>query len=122
MKESHPMPTEINLHQKSRLLEIAFDDGEKFEMSCEYLRCFSPSAEVQGHGPGQETLQVGKQEVNIKEIEQVGNYAICIHFDDGHNTGIYAWDTLYKLGKNQEQNWADYLKRMEEAGQLRSLN
>ena len=122
MKDTHPMPTEINLHQKSRMLEIVFDDGEKFEMSCEYLRCFSPSAEVQGHGPGQEVLQVGKENVNITKIEQVGNYAICIHFDDGHNTGIYAWETLHKLCKNQEQNWADYLKRMDEAGQLRSIN
>ena len=122
MSEKHPMPTEINLHQKSRMLEIAFDDGEKFELSCEYLRCFSPSAEVQGHGPGEETLQVGKENVNINEIEQVGNYAICLHFDDGHNTGIYAWETLYKLGKDHEKNWADYLRRMEEAGQLRSIN
>ena len=122
MSETHPMPTEINLHQKSRILEIAFDDGEKFELSCEYLRCFSPSAEVQGHGQGQETLQVGKKNVNIDKIEQVGNYAICIYFDDGHNTGIYAWETLYKLGKDHAKNWADYLKRMEEAGQLRSIN
>ena len=122
MSEKHPKPTEINLHQKSRMLEIAFDDGEKFELSCEYLRCFSPSAEVQGHGPGEETLQVGKENVNINEIEQVGNYAICLHFDDGHNTGIYAWETLYKLGKDHEKNWADYLRRMEEAGQLRSIS
>lgn len=122
MSEKHPMPTEINLHQKSRMLEIAFDDGEKFELSCEYLRCFSPSAEVQGHGPGEETLQVGKENVNINEIEQVGNYAICLHFDDGHNTGIYAWETLYKLGKDYDKNWADYLRRMDEAGQLRSIN
>ncbi len=122
MSEKKPKPTEINLHQKSRMLEIAFDDGEKFELSCEYLRCFSPSAEVQGHGPGEETLQVGKENVNINEIEQVGNYAICLHFDDGHNTGIYAWETLYKLGKDQEKNWADYLRRMEEAGQLRSIS
>ena len=122
MSEKHPMPTEINLHQKSRMLEIAFDDGEKFELSCEYLRCFSPSAEVQGHGPGEETLQVGKENVNIDKIEQVGNYAICLHFDDGHNTGIYAWETLYKLGKEQEKNWAEYLRRMEEAGQLRSIS
>ena len=122
MSEKNPKPTEINLHQKSRMLEIAFDDGEKFELSCEYLRCFSPSAEVQGHGPGEETLQVGKENVNIDKIEQVGNYAICLHFDDGHNTGIYAWETLYRLGKDHEKNWADYLRRMEEAGQLRSIS
>jgi DUF971 family protein len=114
-----PRPTEINLHQKSRILEIAFDDGARFELSAEYLRCFSPSAEVQGHGPGQEVLQVGKENVNIEDIEQVGNYAICLHFDDGHNTGIYSWDTLYKLGKNKEENWANYLKRLEAAGKKR---
>lgn len=114
-----PKPTEINLHKKSRVLEIAFDDGERFELPVEYLRCFSPSAEVQGHGPGQEVLQVGKENVNIEQIEQVGNYAITIHFDDGHNTGIYSWDTLYKLGKNKDENWAGYLKRLEEAGHQR---
>jgi DUF971 family protein len=114
-----PKPTEINLHKKSRVLEVAFDTGERFELPCEYLRCFSPSAEGQGHGPGQEVLQTGKENVNIEQIEQVGNYAIAIHFDDGHNTGIYSWDTLYKLGKNKEQNWADYLKRLEQAGYKR---
>ena len=96
----HPHPTKIDLHQKSRVLEVAFDNDETFEFSCEYLRCFSPSAEVQGHGPGEETLQVGKENVNIEKIEQVGNYAISIHFDDGHNSGIYSWETLYNLGKN----------------------
>lgn len=114
-----PKPTEINLHQKSRILEIAFDDGARFNMSCEYLRCFSPSAEVQGHGPGEEVLQKGKENVNIERIEQIGNYAICLHFTDEHNTGIYSWETLYKLGKNQEQNWASYLQRLKEAGHER---
>ena len=115
-----PKPTEINVHTKSKTLEISFDDGERFVMPAEYLRCFSPSAEVQGHGPGQEVLQVGKEHVNIEQVDPVGNYAICIHFDDGHNTGIYSWDTLYKLGKQQERNWQDYLQRLEQAGHKRS--
>ena len=111
-----PKPVEINLHQQSRILEITFDDGQKFEYTCEYLRCFSPSAEVQGHGPGEEVLQSGKQMVGITKIEPVGNYAVCLHFDDEHNSGIYSWETLYSLGKNMEENWANYLKRLEEAG------
>lgn len=119
MKESIK-PTEINLHQRSHVLEITFEDGAKFNYTCEYLRCFSPSAEVQGHGPGEEVLQVGKEGVNIEKIEPVGNYAIALHFDDGHNTGIYSWETLYDLGKNMEENWANYLKRLEEAGHTRA--
>ncbi len=119
MSEAKPLPTEIQLHSKSRVLEIAFDDGSRFQLPCEYLRVFSPSAEVQGHGPGQEVLQVGKENVNIEKIEPVGNYAVCLHFDDGHNTGIYAWDTLYRLGRDYEQNWANYLRRLEEAGHKR---
>ena len=111
-----PKPTDINLHQKSRVLEIAFDDGERFDLSCEYLRVYSPSAEVRGHGPGQEVLQIGKENVNITGIEPVGNYAIQLEFDDGHNSGIYSWETLYVLGKNKEELWADYLRRLEEAG------
>ena len=109
-------PTEIHLHRQSKLLEITFDSGEKFEYPAEYLRVFSPSAEVQGHGPGQEVLQVGKEEVNIAHIDPVGNYAICLHFDDEHNTGIYSWDTLYRLGKNRDGNWQEYLRRLKEAG------
>ena len=116
MAQRHPHPTEINLHQKSRMLEITFDDGAHFEMSCEYLRVYSPSAEVQGHGPGEGVLQVDKEGVNIERIEPVGNYAIQIYFDDEHNTGIYSWDTLYRLGANQQQNWEDYLTRLREAG------
>jgi len=112
-------PTEINFHQKSRVLEIAFDDGKRFEMTSEFLRVNSPSAEVRGHGPGQEVLQLGKEDVNIKQIEPVGNYAIQLHFDDEHNTGIYSWDTLYDLGLNQEQLWKDYLDRLEQAGHKR---
>ena len=116
MTQTHPHPTEVNLHQKSRMLEIKFDDGAHFEMSCEYLRVYSPSAEVQGHGPGEGVLQVDKEGVNIKSIEPVGNYAIQIYFDDDHNTGIYSWDTLYKLGVNKDKNWQTYLDRLKEAG------
>jgi DUF971 family protein len=116
MAQQHPHPTEINLHQKSRKLEITFDDGEHFEMSCEYLRVNSPSAEVQGHSPAESVLQVDKEDVNIERIEPVGNYAIQIYFDDEHNTGIYSWDTLYRLGVNKQQNWRDYLNRLKEAG------
>lgn len=113
---SHPVPTEIHLHKRSRVLEITFDDGKKFSYPAEYLRVYSPSAEVQGHGPGQEVLQVGKEEVNIAHIDPVGNYAICLHFDDEHNTGIYSWDTLYRLGDNFNQNWQNYLERLKAAG------
>lgn len=116
---SAPKPTDINLHQQSRILEVAFDDGSHFELPCEYLRVYSPSAEVQGHGPGQEVLQLGKEDVNITAIEPVGNYAIQLEFDDGHNTGIYSWETLYLLGRNQEEMWANYLERLEKAGHKR---
>ena len=112
-------PTDIKLHQKSHKLEIAFDDGSRFELPCEYLRAHSPSAEVQGHGPGQEILQVGKENVNIDGIEPVGNYAIALLFDDGHDTGIYSWETLYDLGKNYDEYWPKYLKRLQEAGHTR---
>jgi len=116
-----PKPTEIDLHQQSRTLEIRFDDGAHFELPCEYLRVYSPSAEVQGHGPGEEVLQVGKEDVNITAIEPVGNYAVKLVFDDGHDTGLYSWDYLYTLGQNQEQKWAEYLRRLEEAGHKRRL-
>lgn len=112
-------PTDIKLHQKSRILEVTFDDGRHFELPCEYLRVYSPSAEVQGHGPGQETLQVGKENVNIDAIEPVGTYAVAFRFDDGHDTGIYSWDTLYELGENKPEYWAGYLRRLGEAGHLR---
>ncbi|MES9868921.1 MAG: DUF971 domain-containing protein [Sedimenticola sp.] len=116
---SKHVPTELNLHRQSRVLEISFEDGAHFNLPCEYLRVFSPSAEVQGHSPGQEVLQVGKEDVNIEQISPVGNYAVAFHFDDGHNTGIYSWDTLYSLGANHEQNWKDYLARLEAAGHKR---
>lgn len=118
-KVKHPKPTDIQLHQKSRILEISFDDGKTFELSCEMLRVYSPSAEVRGHGPGQEKLQLGKENVNINAIEAVGNYAIKLDFDDGHNTGIYSWETLYQLGSNKEALWADYIARLEAAGHKR---
>ncbi len=116
---SKHIPTEITLHKNKRTLEIAFENGQRFELPCEYLRVYSPSAEVQGHGPGQEVLQLGKEEVNIEKIEQVGSYAIQPSFDDGHNSGIYAWDTLYDLGVNYEQNWQNYLDRLKAAGHER---
>ena len=114
-----PRPTNINLHQQSRVLEIEFDNGESYQLPCEYLRVYSPSAEVTGHGPGQEVLQVGKEEVNITGIEPQGNYAVKLIFDDKHDTGIYTWDYLYELGSNYEAKWQDYLERLKVAGHER---
>lgn len=114
-----PRPVAINLQTKSRLLRIEYDDGVKFELSCEYLRVHSPSAEVKGHGPGQGVLQTGKENVNIREIEPVGNYAVKLCFDDGHDTGIYSWDYLYELGVNRDKNWADYLEALKQANYQR---
>ena len=114
-----PRPTDIKLHQVSRLLEIRFDDGAHFQLPCEYLRVFSPSAEVRGHGPGQEVLQTGKEDVNIMAIEPVGNYAVRLVFSDGHHTGLYSWEVLYDLGIHQESNWQRYLQRLTEAGYRR---
>jgi DUF971 family protein len=119
MDRNTPRPTEIKLHQKSRLLEVAFDDGKRFSLPCEYLRVFSPSAEVRGHGPGQEVLQVGKRDVEIKEIEPVGVYAVKLGFSDGHDTGLYSWEYLYELGEKQESSWKSYLARLEQAGASR---
>jgi len=116
MAKDKTHPTEIKLHKPSKMLTIKFDDDTEFKMSCEYLRVHSPSAEVQGHGPGEGVLQVDKEDVGIERIEQVGNYAIQIYFDDEHNTGIYSWDTLYKLGANKDKNWQDYLDRLKAAG------
>ena len=111
-----PRPTEIKLRQRSRALEIAFDDGARFEVPCELLRVYSPSAEVRGHGPGQEVLQVGKENVNIGAIEPVGTYAVKLVFDDGHDTGLYSWDLLYRLGERREEFYDLYLARLKEAG------
>ncbi len=114
-----PRPTEISLHQKSRVLEISFQDGAHFEFSYEFLRVHSPSAEVQGHGPGQGVLQLAKADVMITKIEPVGSYAIQPYFDDGHDTGIYSWETLYDLGKNKDSYWQEYLRKLEAAGHKR---
>ena len=109
-------PTEIKLHQKSRQMEISFADGKRFELSYEFLRVYSPSAEVRGHGPGQEVLQVGKQNVDITAIEPVGSYAVQPRFSDGHDSGLYSWDYLYELGLDRDQLWQQYLQRMQAAG------
>lgn len=119
LTKSTPIPTEIKLHKQSRVLEVAFDDGKRFELPCEYLRVYSPSAEVRGHGPGQETLQVGKKDVEITAIEPVGQYAVVLVFSDGHDSGIYSWDYLYDLGMEQDFYWKNYLRRMEDAGESR---
>lgn len=117
-----PIPTEITLHKKSRVLELGFEDGARYQLPAEYLRVYSPSAEVRGHGPGQETLQTGKRNVEITDLEGVGNYAVKPTFSDGHDTGIYSWDLLYDLGVNQEALWADYLARLENAGASRDID
>jgi DUF971 family protein len=109
-------PTDVVLHKASRLLEIAFDDGSSFRLPFEFLRVYSPSAEVRGHGPGQETLQVGKRDVTIDDLQTVGHYALQPLFSDGHQSGIYSWEYLYELGTNQERLWADYLARLEAEG------
>lgn len=114
-----PRPTEIKLHQKSKVLDISFSDGKIFNFPCEFLRVYSPSAEVSGHGPEQEVLQTGKNLVNIHKIVPVGNYAIQLYFTDGHNTGLYSWDLLYRYGLNYEQMWQRYLQRMNQAGASR---
>ena len=114
-----PRPTALTLHQKSRVLEIAFDDGKSYRLPFEFLRVHSPSAEVRGHGPGQEVLQTGKKEVDITRVEPVGSYAIQLCFSDGHDTGIYSWDLLYQYGVQQETMWRQYLERMEKAGASR---
>jgi DUF971 family protein len=114
-----PVPTEIKLRQKSRVMELAFADGSRFDLSFELLRVYSPSAEVRGHGPGQEVLQTGKREIEISTLEPVGSYAVQPTFSDGHNTGIYSWDYLYWLGQNHDSLWKQYLDRMQEAGASR---
>jgi DUF971 family protein len=119
MDTKTPQPTEIKLRQKSRLMELVFSDGSRFELSYELLRVYSPSAEVRGHGPGQEVLQVGKSDVDISTLEPIGSYAVQPTFSDGHSTGIYSWDYLYWLGKNRDTLWQQYLERLEEAGASR---
>lgn len=119
LSKGAPMPVEVLLHQQSRVLEIAFDDDKRFELPCEYLRVYSPSAEVRGHGVGQEVLQVGKRNVNITALEPVGHYALKLTFDDGHDSGLYSWDYLYELGVNYDANWQNYLNRLAAAGATR---
>ena len=109
-------PTELILHARSRQLEIAFADGQRFRIAYELMRVCSPSAEVQGHGPGQEVLQTGKREVDIEAIEPVGHYAVKPRFSDGHDSGLFSWTYLYALGRDQDRLWAQYLQRLEHAG------
>ncbi|MDQ7957365.1 MAG: DUF971 domain-containing protein [Rhodocyclaceae bacterium] len=111
-----PTPTALTLHGQSRVLEIAFSDGASFRIPFELMRVCSPSAEVQGHGPGQETLQTGKREVDVVDLQPVGHYAVQPTFSDGHASGIYSWALLYELGSRQDELWADYLRRLAEAG------
>ncbi len=113
------IPAQINVHKKSASLELVYDDGSAFNLSAEYLRVFSPSAEVQGHGPEQAVLQHGKRDVSFRDIEAQGNYALKLIFSDGHDSGIYSWDYLHELAVNQASNWADYLERLEAAGKRR---
>ena len=111
-----PHVTRITLHRASHALEVAFDDGQHFHLPFEYLRTHSPSAEVQGHGIGQQKLVPGKRDVNVDAIEPIGNYGVLLRFDDGHDTGIFAWSTLYTLGVNHDANWQAYLKALDDAG------
>lgn len=115
-------PVEINLHQRSRILELAYEDGTRHQLPCEYLRVYSPSAEVRGHGPGEEKLQLGKELVEIEKIEPVGNYAVQFVFSDSHDSGIYDWGLLYDLGVNYEENWDNYLQRLKEEGYTRRVD
>lgn len=119
LKADTPTPTDLTVHGQSRMLEIAFSDGARFKLPFELMRVYSPSAEVQGHGPGQEVLQTGKREVNLLELEPVGNYAIKPVFSDGHESGLFSWDYLYYLGAEQERLWQDYLSRLQAAGASR---
>lgn len=116
LSKNTPSPQDITVHGASRLLEIAFSDGQAFRIPFELMRVYSPSAEVQGHGPGQETLQTGKREVDVVALEQVGNYAVQPTFSDGHESGIYTWEYLYFLGSQQDELWNDYLQRLQAAG------
>ena len=109
-----PHPTAIKARTRSRVLEVTFDDGSHFDLPFEYLRVYSPSAEVRGHGPGQETLQLGKHAVGVRAVEPIGNYAVRIVFDDGHDTGLYTWGYLYELGSDREHKWAFYQQRVRE--------
>jgi DUF971 family protein len=117
-----PIPSEIKLHKKSRRLELIYGDSESFTLDFEYLRVYTPSAEARGHGPGQETLQTGKRNVDIDHIEPVGTYALRLVFSDGHDSGLYSWDLLYNLGKHQGELWQEYLKQIEKQGLSRDID
>ncbi|PKO90642.1 MAG: 1-(5-phosphoribosyl)-5-((5-phosphoribosylamino)methylideneamino)imidazole-4-carboxamide isomerase [Betaproteobacteria bacterium HGW-Betaproteobacteria-10] len=117
-----PIPSEIKLHQKSRRLEVSYENGEQFMLDFEYLRVFTPSAEARGHAPGQETLQTGKRNVEIQRIEPVGTYALRFIFSDAHDSGLYSWDLLYNLGKHHDELWQDYLKQIETQGLSRDID
>ena len=117
-----PVPSEIKLHQKSNMLELGYATGERFELSAEFLRVFTPSAEARGHGPGQETLQTGKRSVEISRIEPVGTYAVCLVFSDGHNSGFYSWDLLYNFGLHREELWSEYLQQLDKEGLSRDID
>tara|TARA_R110002110_G_scaffold205066_7_gene417215 strand:- start:363643 stop:364035 length:393 start_codon:yes stop_codon:yes gene_type:complete len=119
MIQPETRPLALQLHTRSRELELEYADGQSYRLSCEYLRVYSPSAEVGGHGPGQEVLQTGKMNVGIKAIKPVGNYAIQLVFDDGHDTGLFSWDYLYQLCTQYPSRWQDYLDRLEKAGATR---
>jgi DUF971 family protein len=119
LQADSPTPTALTVHSKSRLLEVTFSDGAAFNIPFELMRVYSPSAEVQGHGPGQEVLQTGKRDVGVVELEPIGNYAVKPVFSDGHESGIFSWDYLYHLGSQQDQLWVDYNRRLEAAGASR---
>lgn len=122
LDRASPIPTDIRVHRRSRILEIVFDDQTRYELSFEFLRVFTPSAEARGHGPGQEVLQTGKREIEIEALEPVGNYAIRPRFSDGHDSGIYDWSLLYNLGAHRDELWNEYLDRLEKTGQSRDID
>jgi DUF971 family protein len=122
MERDTPIPTEIKLHKKSRVLELIYPEGERFELDFEFLRVFTPSAEARGHGPGQETLQTGKRQVDIDDLQAVGTYALRPIFSDGHDSGLYSWDLLYNLGQHREELWQEYLKQIESQGLSRDID
>ncbi|KAB2927530.1 MAG: DUF971 domain-containing protein [Dechloromonas sp.] len=122
IEKDTPIPTEITLHQKSRRLELAYEDGQRYQLDFEYLRVFTPSAEARGHGPGQETLQTGKRNVVIEGIEPVGTYALRFVYSDGHDSGLYSWDLLHNLAVHHDELWAEYLKQLESQGLSRDID
>ncbi len=122
MERETPIPVEIKLHQKTRRLELSYGDGASFALDFEYLRVFTPSAEARGHGPGQETLQTGKRNVDITAVEPVGNYALRLVFSDGHDSGLYSWDILHNLAIHHDELWQEYLKQLEKQGMSRDID